>query len=341
MPFTLEILPLRSHPAARRLPGGVNPTGTCRATLGTMRRVLVTGAAGRIGRAVLAALRTEDIDVTALVLQDPGDLDVAAVVVGSAADPDVVRLALRGCDGVIHLAAIPVPYGGTPLQVFGGNVSATFVVLDEAGRAGIGHAVIAGSYSATGLPFAQRLLHPAYVPVDMDLPPQVEDCYALSKQVDELTARMAHRAYGLNVVVLRYPYVGGFGDRLPKHAALVERELEIGARDMWSYLESRDAARAAVLGLGVDGFHAFYVAAPQTLSPYGTEELLDRFHPHAERRTPLPGRTVPLDLAPAREILGFTAEFELDIVERPLPPAAPGPDQGGDPETAARPPAEE
>jgi hypothetical protein len=50
---------------------------------------------------------------------------------------------------------------------------------------------------------------------------------------------------------------------------------------------------------------------------------------------------VPLDLAPAREILGFTAEFELDIVERTLPPAFTGPDQGDDPETAARPPAEE
>jgi nucleoside-diphosphate-sugar epimerase len=284
-----------------------------------MTRVLVTGAAGLIGRAVLAALRTEGLDVTALVLQDPGDLDAAAVVVGSAADPDVVRPALRGCDAVIHLAAIPVPYGGTPIQVFGGNVSATFVVLDEAGRAGIEHAVIASSYSATGLPFARELLHPAYVPIDMDLPPQVEDCYALSKQVDELTAQMAHRAYGLNVVALRFPFVGGFGDRLPKHAALVERELEIGARDVWSYLESRDAARAAVMGLSVDGLHALYVAAPRTLVPYRTAELLDRFHPSAQRRAPLPGRTVPLDLAPAREVLGFTAQFELDLDERPLP----------------------
>ncbi len=253
-----------------------------------MNRVLVTGAAGLIGRAVLA-------------------------------DPSVVREALAGCDAVIHLAAIPVPTGGTPLQVFGGNVSATFVVLDEAGRAGIEHAVIAGSYSATGLPFARDLLHPAYVPVDMDLPPLVEDCYGLSKQVDELTAAMAHRAYGISVVALRFPFVGGMDDRLPSHARLVERDLSIGARDMWSYVEKRDAARAALLGLAVDGLHALYVAAPRTISPFPTEALLDRFHPGVERRRPLPGRTVPIDLDPAKRILGFEARHELPLTERPLP----------------------
>ena len=284
-----------------------------------MNRVLVTGAAGLIGRAVLAALRTEGIEATALVLDDPGDLAAAAVVVGSAADPAAVRTALAGCDGVIHLAAIPVPHGGTPLQVFGGNVSATFTVLDEAGRAGIGHAVIASSYSATGLPFAREVRHPAYLPIDLDVPPLVEDCYGLSKQVDELTAAMAQRAYGISVTALRLPFVGGFGDRLPGHAANVERDNSIGARDMWSYLESRDAARAALLGLGVDGLHTVYVAAPRTLSPFPTEALLDRYHPHVERRRPLPGRTVAIDLEPARRLLGFEAHHELDIIERPLP----------------------
>lgn len=287
-----------------------------------MNRVLVTGAAGLIGRAVLAALRTEGIEASALVLADPGDLAAGRVVAGSAADPAAVREALQGCDGVIHLAAIPVPTGGTPLEVFGGNVSATFVVLDEAGRAGVGHAVIASSYSATGMPFARDVLHPAYLPIDMGVPPLVEDCYGLSKQVDELTAAMAHRAYGLNVVALRFPFVGGFDDRLPGHAALVESDLTIGARDMWSYLESRDAARAALLGLGVDGLHALYVAAPRTLSPFPTEALLDRFHPAVERRRPLPGRIVPIDLEPARRVLGFEAHHELPIVERPLPDAA-------------------
>jgi nucleoside-diphosphate-sugar epimerase len=279
----------------------------------TAESVLVTGAAGLIGRAVLDALRTEGIRATALVLADPGDLAADRVVVGSAADPDTVRAAVAGCDAVIHLAAIAVPVGYPPLEVFGGNVSATFAVLDEAGRAGVRHAVIASSYSATGLPFASRLRHPAYVPIDVDLPAQVEDPYALSKQVDELTAQMAYRRHGINVVALRYPFVGGFGDRLPPRAAAVIADPALGARDMWAYLETRDAARAALLGLGLDGTPVFYVAAPRTLVPYATEELLDRYHPGVPRRAALPGRAVPLDLEPARSRLGFTAQFELDL----------------------------
>jgi nucleoside-diphosphate-sugar epimerase len=278
-------------------------------------RVLVTGAAGRIGRAVLDALAAAGIPAHALVLEDPGDLYAEAVFTGSAADPSVVRAALRGVDGVIHLAALGSPDLGTPLEVFGGNVCATFVVLDEAGQAGVPRAVISSSFSITGLPFAPTLLHPAYLPVDIAMPAQVEDPYALSKQTDELTAAMVNRRYGIGVVALRYPFVGGFDERLPGFAALVADRPEIGARDMWSYLETRDAGRAALLALGVDipGVQVVYVAAPRTLVPYPTAELIDRFHPGVPRRIEFPGRTVPIDLAPARELLGFTAEFELDL----------------------------
>ncbi len=278
-------------------------------------RVLVTGAAGRIGRAVLDALAGAGIAAHALVLEDPGDLDAEAVFTGSAADPSVVRAALGGVDGVVHLAALATPDLGTPLEVFGGNVCATFVVLDEAGRMGVPRAVIASSFSITGLPFARTLLHPAYLPVDISMPAQVEDPYGLSKQTDELTAAMVARRYGIGVVAVRYPFVGGFDERLPRFAALVAERPEIGARDMWSYLETRDAGRAALLALDIDipGVQTVYVAAPRTLVPYPTAALLDRFHPDVPRRIEFPGRTVPIDLAPARELLGFTAAFELEL----------------------------
>jgi nucleoside-diphosphate-sugar epimerase len=278
-------------------------------------RVLVTGAAGRIGRAVLDALATAGIPAHALVLEDPGDLAAEAVFTGSAADPSVVRASLRGVDGVIHLAALATPDLGTPLEVFGGNVCATFAVLDEAGRAGVPRAVIASSYSVTGLPFARTLLHPAYLPVDVAMPAQIEDPYALSKQTDELIAAMVARRYSMGVVALRYPFVGGFDDRLPGYAVQIAERPETGARELWSYVETRDAARAALLALDIDvpGVQVVYVAAPRTLVPYPTAELLDRFHPDVPRRTEFPGRTVPIDLAPARELLGFTATFELDL----------------------------
>jgi nucleoside-diphosphate-sugar epimerase len=279
--------------------------------------VLVTGAAGRIGRAVVRMLGERNVAVTALVL--PGTESALAgaagptVVPGDARDPDVVRRAVAGVDAVVHLAARPAPTSGTPYEVFGDNTQATFTVLEAAGAAGVRNVVIASSLAITGLPFARRALSPAYVPLDIGLPLQAEDPYALSKQSDELTAVMMARRYPMTVVALRYPFVGGLDDRLPEHAARVAADPAAGAAELWAYLETRDAARAAVMALDVDepGAHIVYVASPRTLAPYPTLDLLRRFHPGTEIRADLPGRTVPIDLAPAGRLFGFAAEHLL------------------------------
>lgn len=280
------------------------------------RRVLVTGAAGRVGRATLDLLAREGVAVSALDLRDPGDLRADRVVTGRADDPETVRDALDGVDAVIHLAAIPAPTLGPPEEVFLRNVGATFVVLEEAGAAGVRRAAVASSFSALGLPWAARPLHPDYVPVDEELPPQVEDPYGLSKQVDEATAAMMARRHGMSVVALRFPFLGGPHDKLDARAARYAEDPGNGAKELWTYLDTRDAARAAWLALvrPVEGFRVVFVTAPMTLAPQPTEELLARFHPAAERRAPLPGRTVPVDLTAAETVLGFTAEHLYEPV---------------------------
>ncbi|MEV6103865.1 NAD(P)-dependent oxidoreductase [Streptomyces sp. NPDC051940] len=277
-------------------------------------RVLVTGAAGRIGRAVLDRLAAEGVEAHALVLQDPGDLPARLTVTGDAASAVAVRHALSGVDAVIHLAAIPTPQRHAPHEVFAVNTLSTFTVLEEAGLAGVRRVALAGSWGATGLPWtADPEPHPAYVPVDAALPAQVADPYGLSKQVDEVTAAAMARRHGMSVVCLRYPYIGGFDERLRAHAAAVEADPAIGARDLWTYLEVRDAARAALLALSVDapGAHVVHLCAPETLVTHPTADLMARYHPGTEIRRPLPGRTAPVDLSAAEELLGFRAQFVL------------------------------
>lgn len=139
---------------------------------------------------------------------------------------------------------------------------------------------------------------------------QVADPYGLSKQVDELTAQMMARRHGMSVVCLRYPYVGGFEERLLAHAARLTADPAAGARDLWTYLEVHDAARAALLALDVPGpaAHTVHLCAPEIIVPYPTEELLRRYHPTTVLRRPLPGRTAPVDTSAARRLLGFTAQ---------------------------------
>jgi nucleoside-diphosphate-sugar epimerase len=281
-----------------------------------MSHVLVTGAAGLVGSAVLELLAAERIPATALVLEPPGTSPPAdRVVVGDARDPDVVADALRDADAVIHLAAIPAPDSDPDHVVFAHNTQATFAVLDQAGRAGVRRAAIASSYAICGLPFARQPLTVPYLPMDTGLPLQITDPYALSKATDEATAAMMCRQYGMTVVALRMPFIGTPEDRLPWAARRYADDPRAGAADVWSYLDARDAARAllAALSPAEPGNHVVYVAAPETLVPYPTEELIGRFHPGVPH-PPFEGRTVPIDLTHARDLLGFEARYVWPVV---------------------------
>jgi nucleoside-diphosphate-sugar epimerase len=285
----------------------------------TPNHVLVTGAAGHLGREVVAYLRTIGVRVTAM-LHHPGESPADRVVVGSMDDVPFVRDALTGVDSIIHCAAIPAPMLGTPEAVFCGNTTGTFTVLEQGGQAGVRRAVIASSYSALGLTFAPGPRQPAYLPIDELTPAQVEDPYALSKQVDELVAGLMWWRHGLSVVALRLPYLGGMADRLPDRAAHIARDPSFGAtaREFWAYLETRDAARACALGLTEPppGCHVISVAAPKTLAPYPTEQLLAHYYPTVPRRSTFPGRTAPFDLSRAREMIHFSAAYVWETEER-------------------------
>lgn len=285
-----------------------------------MRRVLVTGAAGNMGTAMLELLAARQVPVTALVLEGAAELSAPAdrTVVGNAGDLAVARDAVRDAEAVIHLAALPTPRHGTPTEVFGGNSQATLAVFEEAAQAGIRRVAYASSYSVLGLAWSPRELHPAYLPIDERLPLQVEDPYALSKQADEATATMMWRRYGVTSVGLRFPFMAP-RDVIAERARQQAADPATGAREMWTYLDIRDAARAAWLAVTAPmpaGAHVAYAMAPQTLVPYPTEELLDTYHPGVHRSRTFPGRTAPVDLSAARELFGFEAEHLLPIEPR-------------------------
>jgi nucleoside-diphosphate-sugar epimerase len=283
-------------------------------------RILVTGAAGRLGRHVLDHLAAAGAPVTALTLEPADDLPADRVVVGDARDVELVGKALADVSAVVHLAAIPSPHLGSAEQVFCGNTGATFTVLSQAAQAGVRRAVIASSHCATGLPFAPVFRDPAYLPIDERTPPYAADPYALSKQVDEATAAMMWWRHGLSVVALRFPFLGDARDTLPARLQVLTDDPGQGAADVWSYLDFRDAARACALGLTRPGpgCHTVTLAAPSTLAPYPTEALLDRWFPRVPRRTLFPGRTVPMDLSRAAQLLDFTAEHVFPVEEKEL-----------------------
>ena len=291
-----------------------------------LRRVLVTGAGGRLGRHVLAACADAGIATKALALDHDATPAIEAdeVFIGDARDVLLVRNAVADVGAVIHLAAIPSPAGGTAEEVFGGNTAATFTVLEQAASAGVRRAVIAGSHAATGMPFAPTKRVPAYLPIDEQLPLQVEDPYALSKHVDELTAAMMWWRHNLSVVAVRFPFLGDVGERLPRRAQQFAIDPASGTADLWGYLDYRDAAAVCLAALTPrrPGCHVVTVAAPTTLAPYPTEQLLDAFLPHVPRRVPFADRTAPFDVSRARELFGFDPRYIWPVDARDLDQAS-------------------
>jgi len=287
----------------------------------TGTRVLVTGAAGRIGSVATRHLAEHGAVVTAMCQPGQHVEGVDRVVCGDTRSEHDVAAALDGVETVVHLAALAHRDNGTPYDVYSTNVVSTFNVLAQAAQRGVRRAVVAGSINRNGLPQGiDQNAVPPYLPIDTGFPADVSDWYSLSKLNDENTSRMVWRRWGVDIVTLRFPHVNTMA-AIESQSEELARDPRRGLTEAWSYLDVRDAARAIELGLttATPGAHAFYLAAPTTSIPYRTEEVLDALAPGVPRKRRFVGREVPMDLTDAERLIGFTAEHVLQLETRELP----------------------
>jgi UDP-glucose 4-epimerase len=169
--------------------------------------ILVTGGAGFIGSHVAAALLTNGHDVrvvdnlsTGVAENLPLDADF---IDGDLTDVSVAAAAVRGCELVLHQAAVPsVPRSiSHPRPSHESNIDATFNVLTAARDAGVRRVVYAASSSAYG--------DSAVLPKVEDMPVNPRSPYALQTYVGEAYCRLFAELYGLETVSLRYFNVFG------------------------------------------------------------------------------------------------------------------------------------
>ena len=121
-----------------------------------MTRVLVTGAAGFIGRAVVRRLRSRGDEVVAIV-RDPARAAAlepigARLLVSDLGSKAAIRDAMAGCDGVVHLAG-SYRVGIRPSErpaMYEANVAVTARVLDAAIEAGLPRIVAVSTANVLG-----------------------------------------------------------------------------------------------------------------------------------------------------------------------------------------------
>lgn len=271
-------------------------------------KIILTGSEGFLGRCVASHLDRAGHEIVGIDKAPPAGAVRWTHVSADLAQFASARELVRDADAVVHLAAIPRPAGHTADEVLHTNVAAAFNVVEAARLAGILRLVYASSLSVLGYPFGEPFIAPEALPVDESSPIHAQDAYGLSKWLGEEIVEAAVRQGGLSAVSLRMPWV-----QLPEtFAAQVgpRRKTTEAVRDLWSYIDARDAAQGVSLALGWrgGGHLRVYLAAADTYLEEETAPALARALPGVPLRRPLSGFSGLIDTGKARQELGFTAQ---------------------------------
>jgi len=286
-------------------------------------RVVVTGAAGRLGRAVMARAQESGIETVGVDRIASVGQGQRQTIVTDLCDLGQVCGALAGADAVIHLAAIPAPVGYPPEVVFRNNVLGQFNVYEAAAILGIRRVVEASSVSALGFPWQHRWSEPLYLPIDEQHPLLPQDAYGLSKAVGEDIAAAYCRRTGGSAASLRFSTIVD-ADGYRRFVDGVRARPGDVAPVLWSYTDLRDAAEACVLALTApfEGHQPLFIVADDTSSDLATDVLLERYFPAVPRRPgDRPARWPLIDGTRATEVLRYHPRYRwqaaLDDIQSP------------------------
>jgi UDP-glucose 4-epimerase len=180
----------------------------------TGSKILVIGGAGFIGSHVVEALL--ETDVAEVVVFDNFSRGTRENLTTALTDPrcsvypnggdvrdiDLLDDAMRGCDGVVHLAAMWLLHClDFPRTAFEVNVAGTFNVLEACIRHGVRRLVYSSSASVYG--------NALEVPMDETHPFNNRNFYGATKISGEAMCRAFFERFGLSFVGLRYMNVYG------------------------------------------------------------------------------------------------------------------------------------
>ncbi len=170
-------------------------------------RVLVTGGAGQVGKAVVARLVEKGFSLRVVDRKPEQVISGAEYAQADLLDYARMLELVRGCEAVVHLAAIPGPGVAPNEQLFNINVTGTYHIFQAAAEEGIRRVVQASSINAVGYFYGVRAWRLRYLPIDEDHPTETTDPYSLSKTMVEEIGRYFWRREGISSVALRYPAV--------------------------------------------------------------------------------------------------------------------------------------
>jgi nucleoside-diphosphate-sugar epimerase len=287
-----------------------------------MKRVMFTGGTGKAGKHVVQYLVDQGYQVLNLDTRPLANPKVRTLITDITDSGQVFNalssymglhefdpsLRAQPVDAVVHFAAIPRIMITPDNELFRVNALGTYNVIEAAVKLGIRKIVIASSETTYGVVFANEPRDPAYFPLDEEYDVDPMDSYALSKVVNEKTARAFALRSGVDIYALR---IGNVIE--PNEYALFPKwfaDPGFRKRIAWSYIDARDLGQITRLAIEKDGlgYQVFNAANDDTSSDLPTAELLKRFYPKVPVKRELGEFEGLLSNRKAREVLGFRPE---------------------------------
>jgi nucleoside-diphosphate-sugar epimerase len=228
----------------------------------TPLRVLVTGSAGRVGRAAVAELVARGHHVVGFDVRPTPGLPPEQSVVATLADVEALSTAARRVQVIIHLAATPddarFPRGEAPddgdnflTELVPNNLVGPYQVMEVARTLKIPRVILA----STGQVIDGHLRDNT-IPVTTESPPRPRYLYACTKVFLEALGQVYAKWHGIAVLAVRLGWC-------PRDAGQVA-EIAGNPRHQDVYLSPGDAGRffaAAVEVAKLSGFSVVYATS--------------------------------------------------------------------------------
>jgi nucleoside-diphosphate-sugar epimerase len=271
-----------------------------------MKKVLVTGATGKVGSRFVSRLLVKGYDVRILV-RDAAKASAlaergAGIVIGDLDNTDALSEAVKDIDAVIHIAAF--------FRSFTDNEG--IIKTNHAGTVALANASIAAGvkrfvFTSTSNVYGSDYQRPSKE--DDVVNPNDPRAYSASKIAAENELFSLHKNKGFDIRILRLAFV--YGDRDPHIEEIIPvlKKWKRHSASRMHMVHHLDVAQALLLMLHTDGLDGeiFNVADDAPISLY---ELVDSFGLAADTFDPAEGPlTKPfegvLDISKLRSRTGF------------------------------------
>jgi uronate dehydrogenase len=171
--------------------------------------IVVTGAAGTLGRAAVAGLTAAGLPVVGFDMKPTPGLPADRSIIGTLTERELIRKATAGARCVIHLAATPddasFPRGNPPddgdnflSELVPNNIVGTYHVMEAVRKERVPRVILASTGQVV-----DNYVRTGRVPVTTTLLPEPRYLYACTKVFLEALGQAYARQHGMQVLAVR------------------------------------------------------------------------------------------------------------------------------------------